>query len=138
MPWFPDLFSADALTRIEARRHPERVEKVAFFDGVMTAEVDALVGSFAGAPSLDHPTRGRIEGAEAFAQYARDTKAWLEERDAVVEDVTVTVTPGRSIEEVVVHLDGGGDPLDLPVAIVNDRDPDGRIVRQRMYCGSTG
>ncbi len=133
MPWYPDLFSAPALARIEARRALAEHEKVAFFDGVMTGEVDALVASFAGAPELHHPLRGRVKGELAFRRFAGDMKAWMEDHDVFVEDVGLIVTSVRSVEEVVLHIDAGGERVELPVAIVNDRQPDERIVEQRMY-----
>lgn len=133
MPWNPELFSAPALASIEARRRLERHEKVPFFAGVMAGELDALVGSFAGEPEFHHPVRGRVKGAPAFRRFAEETTAWLEERDASVEEVDVVVTPARSVEEVVLHAGAGGRRVELPVAIVNDRDADERIVEQRMY-----
>src|SRR5918998_4741709 len=122
MPWYPDLFSAEALARIEARGRLQRHEKVPFYTGVMTGELDALVGSFAGVPELHHPLRGRVKGATAFRRFAGDTKAWMEDHDVSVEDVNVIITPTRSVEEVVLHIQADGGRVELPVAIVNDRD----------------
>ncbi len=136
MPWYPELFSGPALARIEERRRLEHREKVPFFAGVMTGEVDALVGSFAGTPELHHPRRGRVKGESAFRRFAGDLKAWMERHDVSVEDVDVIVTPARSVEEVILHVDADGRRVELPVAVVNDRDADERIVEQRMYFSS--
>ncbi len=46
-----------------------------YFDGLMTGEIDALLGSFAGEPELHHPVRGRIKGAAAFERFVDDTRA---------------------------------------------------------------
>ena len=56
MPWAPELFSAPVLQRLEDRWREELLT-VPFFDGLLTGEVDALVGSFAGEPELHHVRR---------------------------------------------------------------------------------
>ena len=104
-----------------------------YFDGLMTGEIDALIGSFAGEPELHHPVRGRIKGTRAFERFVTDTQTWLTERNVIVEDVNVVMTPRRGVEEVVLHLDGDDGRIELPVALVADRDEDARIVELRMY-----
>ena len=132
MPWVPELFTAPALQHLEDQRH-RKFETVPFFDGVLTGEVDALVGSFAGEPELYHPVRGRVRGRRAFEAYAADTKAWLTERNASVEDVrTIRVGP-RACGEAILHLEGGAAPVDLPVSVAADRSSDDRIVELRVY-----
>jgi len=52
MPWFPELFSASVLDRIRRDAADARAaEPVPYFDWVMSGEIDALVGSFAGEPN---------------------------------------------------------------------------------------
>src|SRR5437588_13127704 len=113
MPWAPELFSAPALARVEERRR-QRLISVPFFDGLMAGELDALVGSFAGEPEIHHPVRGRIKGIGAFTRFVTDTKAWLADRNATVEDVDLLLTAPRGVEEVVLHLDGGDGRTDPP------------------------
>ncbi len=63
------------------------------------------------------------------------TADWLRERDAVVENVALTRTQTRTVEEVVLHLllgDEGGR-VELPVAIVTDRNPDRTLKAIRVY-----
>jgi hypothetical protein len=132
VPWNPELFSAPALERVSARHRRERLTLVPFFVAVMTEEIDAIVGSFAGEPEVHHPVRGRVKGAAAFERFARDTSAWLAERDAIVEDVGFIVTPRRRIEEVVLHLDGDAGRIALPVAAASEHDEDG-IKEIRIY-----
>src|SRR5947208_11363456 len=119
MPWAPELFSAPALARLEEKRRHKLVT-VRYFDGLMAGELDALLGSFSGEPELHHPVRGRVKGAAAFARYAAETRDWLAERNATVEDVDLVLSPVRGVEEVVVRLDG----IALPVAIATDHDGD--------------
>ena len=133
MPWIPELFSAPALARIQDEHRRERLASVPFFSGLRAGETDALIGSFAGEPEVHHPVRGRVKGARAFGRFVDDTNAWLAERNAVVEDVDVTLTPARGVEEVLVHLDGDQGRVALPVALAADHDEEGRIVEVRVY-----
>jgi hypothetical protein len=125
----PELFTAPALARIWEDERRRRLELVPFFAGVMTGETGALVESFAGEPELHHPVRGRIKGVAAFERFVGETRAWLAERDASVEDVDFVIADGRGVEEHVVRVGG----TELPVAIASDHDAHGRIVEQRMY-----
>ncbi len=47
-----------------------------------------------------------------------------------VDDV---ITEGREFEEVVLHLDGQTGRVEVPVAIVADRQADGRLIELRVY-----
>jgi SnoaL-like domain len=133
VPWAPELFSAPALQRIMDKHRRDRLRSVPFFDGLITGEIDALLESFAGVPEVHHPVRGRIRGERAFRQFVADMNSWLAERDADVEDVNVLLTSPRGVEEVVVHLDGHGGRVGLPLALAADHDQDERIVEMRLY-----
>jgi hypothetical protein len=135
MPWAPELFSAPALQRVQDKLGRE-LDDVPFFEGLMTGEFDALVGSFAAEPELHHPVRGRVKGVRAFDTYVSDTNTWLNERNASIEHVEQFVVDRRGFGEAVVHLDGESRGVDLPVAIVTDRQSDGRIDELRMYYSS--
>jgi hypothetical protein len=127
------LFSAPALERVLANARAERLAAVPYFAGLMAGEAGALVESFAGQPELHHPVRGRVKGAGAFERFVVETNAWLSERVASVDDVDLIVTEHRSVEEVVLRLDGDAGPVELPVAIAADRDADARLVELRVY-----
>ena len=133
MPWAPELFSAPVAARIREKRRLEELVLVPFFDGLMTGELDALVGSFAGEPEVHHPVRGRVKGVPAFERFVTDTRTWLANSNVGVEDVELLLTPPRGVEEVVLHLDGDDGRIDLPLAIAADHAEDGRIVEFRMY-----
>jgi hypothetical protein len=135
MPWAPELFSAPILQRLEEKWGGELVT-VPFFDGLLGGEFDALVGSFTGEPELHHPVRGRIRGARAFERYVIETKAWLSQHNVSVEDVEYLVAERHGFMEVVLHLDGEPERVGLPVAVVSDKQSDGRIVELRMYFSS--
>ena len=135
MPWAPELFSAPVLQRLQDRWREELVT-VPFFDGLLTGEVDALLGSFAGEPEVHHPVRGRIRGVRAFEAYVIDTHQWFRQRNISVENVYLVAGERCGFGEVVLHLDGETGRVELPVAIVADKQSDGRIVELRIYYSS--
>jgi hypothetical protein len=109
---------------------------VRYFDGLMAGELDPLIGSFAGEPELHHPVRGRIKGARAFEAYFDEMQAMFRQRIVSVEDVDRVVVNRHGFEEAVVHLDGDGGRVGLPVAVVADMESRGRIDELRMYYSS--
>jgi hypothetical protein len=133
VPWAPELFSAPAAERLRETRRVKELAAVPFFDGLVTGELDALIGSFAGEPELHHPVRGRIKGIEPFARFVTETRSWLADRNITVEDVDLLLTPARGIEEVILHLDSADARIGLPVAIAADHADDARITELRMY-----
>jgi SnoaL-like domain len=134
MPWFPDLFSAPVLDRIRRDAAEARAsEAVPYFDGVRSGETEALVGSFAGEPELHHPVRGRVRGRAAFERFVTEINTWLGERGAVFGVVERILTPYREIEQTVMTVDGDEGRVEVPVAVVADRDDDGRILELRVY-----
>jgi hypothetical protein len=136
MPWIPELFSEPALEHIREETSGA-LSAVPYFQGVMTGETEALVGSFAGEPELHHPVRGRVKGRRAFERFVSDTNAWLAAHNAVIEDaVDRIITPQRGVEEARVVLDGDHGRVEWPVAIAADRDEHAHIVELRVYFGS--
>jgi hypothetical protein len=129
MPWLPELFSAPTLERVLAQRREDGARIVPYFQGLMAGELGALVGSFSGEPEIHYPVRGRVRGVEAFERYVGRTIEWIAGQNGTVEDINLLRTPRRSIEEVVVHVDG----VDLPIAIAEDRGEDGRLREMRVY-----
>jgi hypothetical protein len=133
VPWSPELFSAPVLQHILDQRRHERLAAVPYFDGLISGEINALAGSFAGEPELHHPLRGRVKGARAFERFVSETKARLLARNVTVEDVNFLVTPSRGVEEVLLHIDGDDGRIELPMALAADRDEDSRIIELRIY-----
>ena len=139
MPWMPEVFSAPLA---EAHRAQEEVTEAArandaipYYEGIMADQPDALIRSFAGEPLLNDPRVGLVEGARELQQFVSQTAASLRERDAIVENVALTRLPFRTVEEVVLHLPGddGAARIELPVAIITDRNPDRSLKAIRVY-----
>jgi hypothetical protein len=124
-----------ALRRLEEQRQ-RQLGTVPFFDGLMTGELDALVGSFASEPELHHPVRGRIRGVRAFQVYATEMNALLGRSGVSVEEVERVAAERRGFEETVLHLDTEAERVDVPVALVADKRSDARIEELRMYFSS--
>jgi ketosteroid isomerase-like protein len=131
VPWAPELFSAPVLQNVLDKYRREHLRSLPFFEGLLSGEVDALVGSFAGVPEVHHPVRGRIKGEHAFRHFVAEMGSWMDERVTDVEHVNFLVTDARAVEEVVLHLDGGS--VAMPVAVACDHVEDGRIAELRLY-----
>ena len=139
MPWMPEVFTAPLA---EARSAGDRREEdtarandaIAYYEGILAEEPEALVSSFAGQPRLSDPRVGQVEGTRELRAFVSGMVDWLRERDAVVENVALTRTPTRTVEEVVLHLLGDDEErVELPVAIVADRNPDRTLKTIRIY-----
>ena len=135
MPWMPEVFSAPIAEAMRHREAESANDAVAYYEGIMANDPEALVRSFAAQPVLDDPRVGYVEGAKELRAFVNGTAQWLRERDAVVENVALTHTQTRTVEEVVLHLllaDDGGR-VELPVAVVADRNPDRTLKAVRVY-----
>lgn len=133
MPWVPELFSAPVLDRLQRRWELERLDEVPYYEGLMAGEHEALIRSFAGEPVLHDPQRGRVIGVRAFEAYVNELGAWLSERNMTFDPIEHVFTAPRGFEEVVLHLDGDAGRVAIPVAIVADRNADGRLLELRIY-----
>jgi hypothetical protein len=131
MPWMPEVFSAPIAEAIHASAN----DAVPYYEGIMAGEPDALVSSFASRqPVLDDPRAGHVEGTVGLRAFVADQASWLRERDAVVENVALTRTPNRTVEEAVLRLLSDlGERVELPVAVVSDRNPDRTVKSVRVY-----
>ena len=134
MPWMPEVFTAPIAEALRAQEPARANDAIAYYEGFMAEEPGALIRSFAGEPRVNDPRVGYVEGDREFRAFAMGTAEWLRERDAVVENVALTRTPTRTVEEVVLHLlaDNGGR-VELPVAVVSDRNPDRTLKTIRIY-----
>jgi SnoaL-like domain len=133
MPWLPELFSAPVLEQLQEKWERERLDEVPYYDGLMSGEHEALIRSFAGEPILHDPRRGRVIGVPAFEAYITELGAWLSRLNMSFDPVERVFMEPRGFEEVVIHLDGEAGRVDVPVAIVADRQSDGRLLELRIY-----
>ncbi len=92
MPWMPEVFTAPIAEAIRHREVENANDAVAYYEGIMANQAEALVRSFAGKPVLDDPRVGYVEGRRKLRAFVNGTADWLRERDAVVENVALTRT----------------------------------------------
>jgi hypothetical protein len=135
MPWMPEVFTAPIAEARGAQDIETANDALPYYEGIMAGEPDALVRSFAAQqPVLDDPRVGYVEGARGLRAFVNGTAEWLREHDAVVENVALTLTPTRTVEEVVLHLqEDDSKRVQLPVAVVSDRNPDRTLKVIRVY-----
>ena len=134
MPWMPEVFTAPVAEALRAQETPGANDAIAYYEGIMAEEPGALIRSFVGEPRVNDPRVGYVEGARQFRAFVTGTAEWLREKDAVVENVTLTRTSTRTVEEVVLHLLAeNGERVELPVAVVTDRNPDRTLKTIRVY-----
>jgi hypothetical protein len=88
---------------------------------------------FAGPPAIDDPRHGRVEGRQELARVVEEDAAWLAERATTIEPVRTIVGPERTVAELVLHLEGTGPPVALPVALVGDGGPREQARELRLY-----
>ncbi len=137
MPWLPELFSAPVLERVLEERRRENLLAVPYFEGLLSGENRALIGSFAGEPELHHPGFGRVKGEAAFERFIARANAWVRDGNITVEHVDQVVTPFRSVEEVILHVDrADGTRTELPLAVAADRDEQSYLRELRVYYSS--
>ena len=130
----PEVFTAPIAEARRAEDVARANDAIAYYEGILAGEPDALVRSFAGQPRVDDPRIGHVEGAEELRTFVSETANWLRERDAVVENVALTLIQSRTVEEVVLHLLGDDEGrVELPVAIVSDRNSDRTLKAIRVY-----
>ncbi len=132
MPFSPELFSASVLEGLQERRQHELV-RVPYFDGLMAGEPEALVGSFAAAPELHDPVRGRVKGTRNFRTFVSEASSWLRRHHVSVQDVGHVIAERGGFEEVILHFDAQNGRVALPAVIVADLSSDGRIEELRVY-----
>jgi hypothetical protein len=129
-----EVFTAPIAEAQRQREAASANDAVPYYEGIMANQPDALVRSFATQPVVDDPRVGYVEGARRLRAFVTGTAEWLRERDAVVDNVALTRTPTRTVEEVALHLLGDdGGRVELPVAIVSDRNPDRTLKAIRVY-----
>jgi hypothetical protein len=104
-----------------------------YLERLLAGDRAALVAGFSGEPSIDDPLGGRVRGIPAFERFVAERSAWLRQRAAALTPLRVTRGAERTIVEAVLRLDDGQRVVDLPIAVVGDRLPDGRVRAIRVY-----
>src|SRR3954468_13232634 len=84
-------------------------------------------------PAVDDPSAGAVRGTEAFDRFVAERHAWLTARRARLVPGPITHAGGRTVVEAVLRLRHEGREVDLPIAVVGDDAPGGRVRTLRVY-----
>ena len=112
---------------------PNATEAEAYLPRLLADDRAALVAGFAGEPAVDDPFAGAVRGRAAFDAFVAQRHGWLAARAARLEPGPVTHAGGRTIVEATLHLRHDGRDVDLPIAVVGDDAPGGRVRALRIY-----
>jgi len=105
----------------------------AYLDRLIAGDRAAIAAGFSGAPAIDDPSAGAVRGAEALDRFVAERHAWLAARAARLTPGPVTRAAGRTVAEAVLHLRHDGRDVDLPIAVVGDYAPGGKMRALRVY-----
>jgi hypothetical protein len=103
---------------------------------LLAGDEAASLAAFAGEPAVDDPLGGRVRGREAFDRFFAERHAWLRDRSARLALRRTTRDGQRTVVEAVLDLLDAGRPIELPIAVVAERAPDGRARAIRVYHSS--
>ena len=129
MSWFPTLLPITSGDPPDQRSW----QMVPFYKGLADLPLATLLASWADEPRIDDARFGRVDGADAFRAYVTANRAWLALSDAAPRPLSVVATATRSVEEVVLQLEVGGERQELGVAVVAEWDDEHRLTAVRVH-----
>jgi len=103
-----------------------------FLQLLARGDADAVTALFAGAPVVDDPEAGRVEGARAVSDFVRESAQWYAETGATAEPIRTTVSGARAVTEQVLRWGG----TELPLAVVGELAGESRLAAVRIYHSS--
>src|SRR5438552_13389960 len=133
MPWFPDFVSAVELARKQTRAagHADPVGQ--YFSALNSGDTHVLETAWPGEVVVYDPRAGEVRGHRELRHFVSRNQAWLAKHHARIETVASMSSGGRAVVELLAHLDGGGQQLARPVAVVAE-SPDELSIVFRTYC----
>lgn len=133
MPWFPEFFSAVELARRQTRNAGLADPVGQYFRALEHGDTHELESTWPGEVTVYDPKAGKIRGHRKLRRFVRQNQTFLAERHARTKTVAATSMPGRAVVELLVHLDGDGQEVSWPVAVVAESSDDLSVVF-RTYC----
>ena len=133
MPWFPDFASAVELARKQTRAAGQADPVGQFFAALNRGDTHNLEAAWPGEVVVYDPRAGEVRGHRQLRHFVSQNQAWMADHHARVETVASTSADGRAVVELLAHLDGDGQQLAWPVAVVAE-SPDELSVVFRTYC----
>ncbi len=133
MPWFPDFASAAELARRELRAAGQADPVAQYLTALNKGDARVLEAVWPGEIVVFDPRAGEVRGHKHLREFVSQNRSWLAERRARIETVASTCVGRRAVVELLAHLDGDGQRIAWPVAVVAE-SPDDWSVVFRTYC----
>jgi hypothetical protein len=106
----------------------------AYLPTLINGDLATLPTLFDADPAVDDPLGGRARGPLELEQFVLARRAWLAEHAARAEPLRLTRTTSRTVAENLLHLTlANARTVALPVAVVGDHAPGGRLAAVRVY-----
>jgi hypothetical protein len=105
----------------------------AYLPRLIAGDRAAIAAGFSDAPAIDDPFAGPVRGKAALDGFLDERHAWLAARGARLTSGPITHAAGRTVVEAVLHLPVGARDIDLPIAVVGEDAPGGRVRALRVY-----
>jgi hypothetical protein len=105
----------------------------AYLDRLLSGDGPAIAASFSDGPSIDDPFAGAVRGTAALDRFVAERHAWLAAREARLVPGRVTRTGRHTMVEAVLRMRHDGKTVDLPIAVVGEQAPGGRVRALRVY-----
>lgn len=105
----------------------------AYLGRLIAGDRAAIAAGFSGQPSIDDPFAGAVRGEAALDAFVGERHAWLTARAARLTRGSITRAGGRTVVEAALRLRQDGREIDLPIAVVGDDGPGGRVRALRVY-----
>lgn len=133
VPWFPDFANAMELARRQIRAAGRADPVGQYLTALNEGDARVLETVWPGEVAVYDPRAGEIRGHRQLRRFVSENKTWLAERHARTETVAATCSGRRAVVELLAHLDGDGQQLAWPVAVVAESPGDQSVVF-RTYC----
>ncbi|MFB4307177.1 nuclear transport factor 2 family protein [Actinomadura sp. GTD37] len=133
MPWFPDFVSAAEMARAQALAAGRADPVGRYLAALSEGDARVLESVWPGEVVVFDPRAGEIRGHRELRRFVDANRSWLAGRRARTEVVAATRSGGRAVVELLARLDGGGQDVVWPVAVVAESTADTSVVF-RTYC----
>jgi hypothetical protein len=133
MPWFPDFVGAVELARKQTRAAGQADPVGQYFTALNRGDTHVLETAWPGEVVVYDPRAGEVRGHRELRHFVNTNQAWLAGHHARIETVASTSSGGRAVVELLAHVDGDGQQVAWPVAVVAE-SPDELSVVLRTYC----
>jgi hypothetical protein len=105
----------------------------AYLGRLVAGDRKAIAAGFSDQPAIDDPFAGPVRGAAALDRFVAERHAWLAARTARLVPGPITRAAGRTVVEATLRLRHEGRDVDLPIAVVGEDAPAGRMHALRVY-----